>query len=223
MKIRTLTFFALIILFLPMAKASCTFSQELKVKEIPVGMVLTWATSFESNNNTFIVEKSNDGKRFMTAGTVKGAGNSTINKNYNFLDAQATVGTTHYRLKQIDTDGTFSYTPVAIFNRTTVNDVQILSFTKGNPKKSFDVSFDIINSGTVTYQILDANNQIVIEQLKEVFAGINNLSIELSGLKEGVYKFNLKTENKEQETLTFRRSLDEFENKPQVASTRKAK
>ncbi len=223
MRFKSILIFILFIMLLPFAKASCTFSQELRVKEIPIGMVLTWATSFESNNSNFIIEKSADGKRFTTAGTLKGAGNSTINKNYNFLDAQATIGTTHYRLKQIDTDGTFSYTPVTVHNRTTVNDVQILTFTKGNPKKYFDVSFDILNAGKITYQILDANNQVVIEQLKEVYSGINNLSVELSGLKEGVYKFNLKTENKEVETLTFRRSLDELESKPQVASTRKGK
>jgi hypothetical protein len=205
------------------ANASCVFGDNIKTKELPIGIILNWTTLSENNNATFIIEKSSDGKRFISAGQIKGAGISNKIKDYNFLDAQSSVGSVHYRIKQIDNDGTFTYSPMVIHNRMTVNDVQIMSYTKENAKKTFDVSFDILNSGTITYQIIGADNKVVIEQQKEAIAGVNTLSVELSGLKEGVYKFNLKTKEKEMETLTFRRSLDEFEGKPAVASTRKAK
>ena len=67
-----------------------------------------WSTASERNNDLFIVERSADGERFLAIGTVPGAGNSAMMRNYIFDDATPLQGTSYYRLRQVDFDGTGS-------------------------------------------------------------------------------------------------------------------
>ncbi|GAB3859772.1 hypothetical protein GCM10028822_36880 [Hymenobacter terrigena] len=75
---------------------------------------LQWATASEKNSARFDAERSFDGEIFKTIGTVAAAGGSSATRRYELLDAQLPSGATtlYYRLKQVDADGTFSYSPV---------------------------------------------------------------------------------------------------------------
>lgn len=75
------------------------------------GNVLRWATASEANNDHFEVERSANGQDFVQIGRTAGAGSTNLTHSYQFTDvAQAT--TSYYRLRQVDLDGTFSYSPV---------------------------------------------------------------------------------------------------------------
>ena len=75
---------------------------------------LQWTTASEKNTARFDAERSLDGTAFDRLGTVAAAGSTTTAKEYTWTDAQLPAGTTtlYYRLKQVDLDGTFSYSPV---------------------------------------------------------------------------------------------------------------
>lgn len=68
-----------------------------------------WETASEINNNFFTIERSADGLSWSAAGIVKGAGNSTNRRSYHFTDLDPMEGNSYYRLKQIDFDGTSTY------------------------------------------------------------------------------------------------------------------
>ena len=70
---------------------------------------LTWATASETNNKGFDIERSRDGATFQSIGTVKAIGKAG---NYNFTDAEPVNGTNYYRLRQIDFDGTATFSKV---------------------------------------------------------------------------------------------------------------
>lgn len=72
---------------------------------------LKWATSEEVSNDHFEVERSPDGLRFDLLTQIPGAGNSSIAKTYHFEDV-APLPHSYYRLKQVDYDGTFSYSRI---------------------------------------------------------------------------------------------------------------
>jgi uncharacterized repeat protein (TIGR01451 family) len=76
--------------------------------------LLTWRTAQEKNNDRFEVERSLDGVRFEKVGEVAGHGNSTTARQYRFVDAGAArLGQQlYYRLRQVDTDGTATYSDV---------------------------------------------------------------------------------------------------------------
>ena len=75
---------------------------------------LTWHTANELRSNRFEIERSPDGRTFKVLGTVAAAGTSNILHAYAFTDGQLPVGHAmlYYRLRQVDTDGTGSYSPV---------------------------------------------------------------------------------------------------------------
>lgn len=72
---------------------------------------LTWTTASESNNYGFEVLKACDGKNFQNIGFVTAIGNSSTPQTYSFVDRMIAQGYYFYRLKQIDIDGTFEYSP----------------------------------------------------------------------------------------------------------------
>lgn len=83
--------------------------------------VLNWSTGSEINNDHFEIERSWDGKIFEVVGTKKGAGNSSTVLNYSFVDElhqEAPTSSVYYRLKQVDFDNAFSYSPISVVKRT---------------------------------------------------------------------------------------------------------
>lgn len=76
---------------------------------------LTWATASEERNAYFIVERSADGELFDTLVTVTGAGDSQSTRDYEAIDPNPLPGTSYYRLRQVDHDGsatTYDIVPV---------------------------------------------------------------------------------------------------------------
>lgn len=67
--------------------------------------ILLWSTASEINNSYFIVERSLDGKTFISIGNVSGNGNSNSEKEYQFTDVENFNETVYYRLIQVDFDG----------------------------------------------------------------------------------------------------------------------
>ena len=76
------------------------------------GMVfLTWRVETEKNNDFFEIQKSNDGKNFKTIGKVEGRGFADSPHIYQFSDIPD-FGQNHYRLRQVDFDGSVEFSSV---------------------------------------------------------------------------------------------------------------
>jgi hypothetical protein len=76
------------------------------------GVALGWATASEQHNAGFEVQRSADGVAFTTLATVAGQGTTERAHTYGYFDAAALRTTSYYRLKQLDIDGAFTYSPV---------------------------------------------------------------------------------------------------------------
>lgn len=74
--------------------------------------ILNWSTANEINNHGFEIQKSTDGKSFEWIGFVKGNGTTHNVSRYTFTDFSPNSGTEYYRLKQLDFDGAFEYSPI---------------------------------------------------------------------------------------------------------------
>ncbi|MFN3639260.1 MAG: T9SS type A sorting domain-containing protein, partial [Chloroherpetonaceae bacterium] len=72
---------------------------------------LQWQTASETNNEGFFVERRSGNSTWQTLGFVRGKGTTTEAQSYRFTDETA-VGAVSYRLKQVDFDGQFAYSPV---------------------------------------------------------------------------------------------------------------
>ncbi|MBY0424183.1 MAG: hypothetical protein K2Q22_00980, partial [Cytophagales bacterium] len=71
-----------------------------------------WVTANESNNSHYEIERSLDGVSYIRIGTVKGATNSGIPLSYFFNDNSPVKGVSYYRIKQVDLNGSFTYSKV---------------------------------------------------------------------------------------------------------------
>lgn len=94
----------------------------LEAKNINSGIELTWKTSFESNNDYFILYRSFTGADFNEFTRVSGVGNSYAQVNYRYVDYITHIGVVYYRLRQVDYNGMFKdYNIVALNNSRVAN------------------------------------------------------------------------------------------------------
>lgn len=82
-------------------------------------VTLHWATVAEKNNAFFTVEQSSDGSNWKSVAERRGAGNSNILTQYELTDKNFSSGLNYYRLKQTDSDGSFSYSEIRVVNTLT--------------------------------------------------------------------------------------------------------
>ena len=75
---------------------------------------LDWHTASEQNADRFEVERSLDAKTFTYLSARPAAGTSSVAHAYAFTDSALPTGasTLYYRLRQVDVDGTATYSPV---------------------------------------------------------------------------------------------------------------
>ncbi|MEO1451572.1 MAG: T9SS type A sorting domain-containing protein, partial [Bacteroidota bacterium] len=69
---------------------------------------LNWETQHEVNNDYFEIERSADGQFFEVIGQLF----PNDEGQYAYTDASPLLGNNQYRIKQIDLDGKFSFSPV---------------------------------------------------------------------------------------------------------------
>jgi hypothetical protein len=86
---------------------------------------LTWRTSSEYNSSAFQIESLNSALHsWHVAGSIKAAGFSSSPINYKF-SVQLLVGENQFRLKQIDADGKFTYSPIVSMRLSNDNNIKI--------------------------------------------------------------------------------------------------
>jgi hypothetical protein len=144
-----------------------------------------WSTSNEVNTASFEVERSVDGRNFVTVAQKAAKNVSGIN-TYEALDATPLSGLAYYRLKMIDKDGTVKYSQlVTLRNKTTTklevfpnptngalsishskasNGAAIRIFTmEGKLVKSINAQRDAVQTAINIAELVNGNYQIVFE------------------------------------------------------------
>ncbi|HQW91447.1 MAG TPA: S8 family serine peptidase [Ferruginibacter sp.] len=84
-------------------------------------VLLQWSTENELNADKYLVERSTDGILYSVIGSVTALNNNQKN-NYSFIDLQPAAGLNYYRLKMLDRDAAFRYSPVRRINFNNAGD-----------------------------------------------------------------------------------------------------
>ena len=155
-------------------------------------VIVSWTTTFESNNDHFEIERSTDGINYTTVGSVKAVGNSGNKNNYSFADDIKSININKkdifYRLKQIDRDEKSSLTKVLIVRVYKTRAVQMISVTPNPVVNNIKVNMDVNEASMIVVKL--ANNAGSEIMRKNTRASIGSNSIELEGtskLSAGVY------------------------------------
>ena len=126
----------------------------------PVGSAvqLDWTTASERNNDYFTILRSSDGTTFEELFTMEGAGVSNVPLYYTGVDRDPLMGTSYYKLRQTDTDGSTSESEVEVvhFGTSTI--------LAAYPNPAEEVLNIVGLTGTVgTLRITDALGRTVLE------------------------------------------------------------
>ena len=144
-------------------------------------VVLSWKTANEINNKYFQIERSQDLNNFVSIGIVDGAGNSNTILDYTFIDPTPLQGLTYYRLKQVDFDGTFSYSSVKAIrlsqiagNQITISPNPATDLLEIQNNTSYQLSASIydIHGYKVNYKSLQIEQEPQKIDLNSLSAGV---------------------------------------------------
>ena len=201
----------------PPVQADVSYSTPLAGEEHQIGNMLEWGTASEDNSLRFIVEKSTDGISFQNIGVVEAAGESESERSYRFLDINASEQKSFYRLKQMDVDGTGSFSQAVLVDKVLTNEFMVVSMSNTTIQSLFELNVDAINEGLLKYTVTSLRDELILEGEHQLDFGLNNLEFNFENEKEGVYKIKLQKED-EVETLVIRKMDDEIRKKENVAS-----
>jgi len=144
---------------------------------------LNWSTVLEVNTSHFEVEQSNNGSTWKTISIVAAKGNSNSAQKYAADDIANYSSKVYYRLKMVDIDGKFEYSPIAV---VTFGAGKGKLFAYPNPAASFTmVSSDKAIVGNVTVSIYNTTGVLVKQQM--ITNPGNNFRVGLEDLKQGSY------------------------------------
>lgn len=149
---------------------------------------LDWIIFTELKNTGFDIERSKDGINFEQIGFVAGKGSSNTTSQYQYIDNNPLQGINYYRLKQIDMDGSITYSQV---KSVLFNSKPLVTFYP-NPVKNI---LSIDGNGeqlTGTIILYDANGRIVSQvKLEAVYL----FKMDVSKLSAGIYHYRLNNIN----------------------------
>lgn len=160
------------------------------------GVSVNWTTGAEYNNKYFDVEKSIDGSNWSTIARVNSAGNSNSTLKYNAYDAKPVAGYNYYRIKQVDIDGKFDYSPIAKANiKIEKTGVSVLT----NPfVNNITVDFLSNNSQYVNAKLTDISGKQIAVQKWQINKGSTRILFEqVAGLQRGMYILTVTDNNGE--------------------------
>jgi hypothetical protein len=121
---------------------------------------LNWTTMSEIRDDYFAIESGGDGITFREIGRVKATGGNSGKQNYTYTDHSAKESTAYYRLRQVDSDGQFSYFKVAAANcAMTKNELSVF------PNPTSDGSFTILGLQPGTILRVYSDNGSLIDQI----------------------------------------------------------
>ncbi len=151
---------------------------------------LNWQTASETNNHGFYVEKSRDGFDYREIGFVPGTGSSQKVQSYSFLDTEGEAGRWYYRLRQIDFDGTKSYSRVVTATLDGSDELLETLVVYPNPATNSVKIDGVSNEQPLALSIINASGQVVWSKDKVSLS--EAAEIDVSGFSRGFYIFHFK-------------------------------
>ncbi|MFH1196828.1 MAG: T9SS type A sorting domain-containing protein [bacterium] len=188
-------------------------------------MNLSWQTATEINNYGFEIERNiplnpppskgcwtglikgdaaSSGGDWKILGFVQGSGNSNSTKQYSFIDENPPAGKLQYRLKQIDTDGSISYSSIVEATCNLSPSVFGLMQNYPNPfNPGTTIKYSILSGAEtgyipslqhVTLRIYDLLGNEVATLVNETKApGIYEVEFNAANLPSGIYFYKIQT------------------------------
>ncbi|MDP3832223.1 MAG: T9SS type A sorting domain-containing protein, partial [Ignavibacteriaceae bacterium] len=158
---------------------------------------IEWTTGSEVNNMGWDIELKKQNLNWEKIGFVEGIGNSAVSNVYKFTDNNIKEnGKYYYRIKQLDFDGSFSYSNAV---EVDINRVAAFDLAQNYPNPFNPITvikYQIPNREKVSlsiYDVLGNQVKILVDEVKD--AGSYQVNFDAGKLATGVYMYRLKSGN----------------------------
>lgn len=160
-------------------------------------VLLNWTTANEVSNYGFEIERvagiAGSQSTWQKIGFIPGSGNSNVSRNYSFTDQPSAKGLYSYRLKQIDFDGSFSYSKaVATMGYNTPGEFSLQQNYPNPFNPSTKIRYSIAstqNVKLVVYDLLGNEIKVLVNGVKQ--QGTYEVTFEAGNLPAGIYIYKL--------------------------------
>lgn len=145
------------------------------------GVLLTWVTAGEINNNYFMVQRSEDGQTFTNIAKVKGKGTTTSTSTYTYSDGMLPTGvsTLYYRLVQVDHDQKTETSAVVVVATAKQGQENVNVQVAPNPFTDVtSVHVHTDKPGAATLKIVDMQGKEIVKRNVELQQGMNQFNID---------------------------------------------
>jgi uncharacterized protein (DUF1501 family) len=163
---------------------------------------LTWATASESNVSHFEIQRSTDARYFRKISSVPAKGHSHELVNYESVDAnppRSEGQMFYYRLKMIDFDETFSFSPTRAVNFAFAGEPLTINVFP-NPATDGRVTIQplsgITDNAVTELSLTDLTGRVVLTTFDKLSA-TSPLTLQLTGLAAGSYVLTVRHEGKQ--------------------------
>jgi len=180
---------------LPVELSSFTVSNKSRSVQV------NWITSTEKNCSKFEIEHASaktggESLSWVISGTVTASGTSTSVKNYSFIEKNLQSGKYLYRLKIIDYDGSFKYSPIVETEIALPKNFD-LSQNYPNPfNPSTRIDYTLPSDSKIVLEVYNINgakvNQLVDKEQSAGYYSVDfNSSLIGKNIPSGVYLYRL--------------------------------
>ena len=134
---------------------------------------LNWQTAEEKNNAGFEIEHGLDGHSFSVIGFVPANDQQQGINRYTYKDFSPATGNNYYRFKQVDHDGSSTYSPIVLATRSYGKKITV----SPNPATNFlEIQGDDRSSD---YSIYNSNGILLLQTQQQ--------TVDVSSLPPGLY------------------------------------
>ncbi len=146
-------------------------------------VLLHWTTESELNNAFFEVQRSIDGVVWSSLTSIEGHGTTLSAQHYSYVDAPPVYGNLYYRLRQVDTDGSFTYSEVLNVYREGVIELSVFP----NPANQYiNLFYQGKQEQTKTFTIYNAQGK-PWQKINYPTNTPNAIRLDISNYPPGVY------------------------------------
>jgi hypothetical protein len=153
---------------------------------------VSWETASERNNEAFILERSSNAVDFTKIARISGAGNSIETLRYTYTDDKPNQGNNYYRLQQVDSDGTYSYSEIIVAKCNTMDIGKLNVDAYPNPfSNELTIALSNFDGQRTTIEVFDMLGKTIATKTIENPGNYYETSLNLDGFPKAAYSVRI--------------------------------
>jgi hypothetical protein len=168
-------------------------------RQVNNGVAINWSVTDVSNHNYFSVERSTNGIDFEEIHRNNENINGALHRSFNINDNNLPVSNIiYYRIRQCDMNGDCHYTDIKTIRLSVQSRIANIYPQPANDK--LNVQYHSFNEGSVKIIITDINGKTVMQESRNMNAGVQSIVVNIGKLNSGMYLVSI-TDKEYQKSL----------------------